>query len=275
MTKHIAVLLTVHNRKAKTLACLKELYAQTVPEGYTLSVYLTDDGCTDGTPEEVVRMFPTVRIIKGDGNLYWNRGMYQAWAEASKTYDYDYYLWLNDDTILLADSLRKMIDIAEKEPDAVIVGPTRALDNPLRTTYSGIRKDGSIICPNGEIQYCHTFNGNIVMIPRKIFHRIGNLDYAYHHALGDLDYGQSVIRAGFKNCLMPEHCGMCNKNPINPDWIRSEVPFIKRWKNFHSPLAYGEPKAMFHYNRKNYGLIHAIKVYITNHIRVFMPSIKK
>ena len=46
--------------------------------------------------EAVGKMFPQVHIIKGDGNLFWNRGMYMAWQAAIKEKDYDFYLWLND-----------------------------------------------------------------------------------------------------------------------------------------------------------------------------------
>ena len=79
--KHIAVLLTVHNRKEKTLRCLHDLFVQESVEGYTIDVWLTDDGCTDGTPEVIVQRWADVHIVKGDGNLYWNRGMYTAWQK--------------------------------------------------------------------------------------------------------------------------------------------------------------------------------------------------
>lgn len=69
--KHIAVLLTVHNRKEKTLRCLHDLFVQESVEGYTIDVWLTDDGCTDGTPEVIVQRWADVHIVKGDGNLYW------------------------------------------------------------------------------------------------------------------------------------------------------------------------------------------------------------
>ena len=100
----IAVLLTVFNRKDKTLECLKRLYSQLPINGYQVDVYLTDDGCTDGTSEAVASQFPEVHIIQGSGNLYWNRGMYAAWREAAKN-DYDYYLWLNDDTYVYSNML--------------------------------------------------------------------------------------------------------------------------------------------------------------------------
>src|SRR5512138_1923464 len=112
--KTIAALLTVHNRKHKTLLCLQSLYNQILTEGYKLDVYLTDDGCTDGTPEAIREEFPQVTIIKGDGSLFWNRGMYAAWTKATEIADYNYYLWLNDDTELFDDSLIELLDVSNK-----------------------------------------------------------------------------------------------------------------------------------------------------------------
>ena len=74
----VAVLLTVHNRKNETLRCLSCLYSQESQLIYSLSVFMTDDGCTDGTIEAVRDKFHDVRIVKGDGSLFWNRGMLKA-----------------------------------------------------------------------------------------------------------------------------------------------------------------------------------------------------
>ena len=113
MTKKIAALLTVHNRKEKTLTCLSELQKQQLPIGYLLDTWLTNDGCTDGTPEAVSLTFPTVHIIQGDGTLFWNRGMYAAWTNAVKNTSYDFYLWLNDDTFLFDGAIEYLIHCYE------------------------------------------------------------------------------------------------------------------------------------------------------------------
>lgn len=55
-----AVLLTVHNRKSKTLECLQLLYSQLPLEGYQVDAYLTDGGCTDGILESVGQQFSQV-----------------------------------------------------------------------------------------------------------------------------------------------------------------------------------------------------------------------
>lgn len=53
---HIAVIITCHNRKEKTLHCLTNLFEAKKAYGHNevrLAVFLTDDGCTDGTAEAV------------------------------------------------------------------------------------------------------------------------------------------------------------------------------------------------------------------------------
>lgn len=123
--KTIAVLLTVHNRKEKTMKCLENLFNQQIPSGYSIAIYLTDDGCTDGTVEAVKKRFPTVQIVQGDGTLYWNRGMWTAWNAAAK-HNHDYYLWLNDDTYLLPGAIEELVQSATRcHEDAIVVGACR------------------------------------------------------------------------------------------------------------------------------------------------------
>jgi GT2 family glycosyltransferase len=80
--KRIAVLITCHNRRDKTLKCFEALYKQESIEDLRLQVYLVDDGCTDGTAEAIIAEFPETRILKGSGSLYWCGGMRLAWEEA-------------------------------------------------------------------------------------------------------------------------------------------------------------------------------------------------
>lgn len=49
-----------------------------ISAGSPFDVFLVDDESTDGTSEAIKSEFPEVSIIKGDGSLFWNRGMYTA-----------------------------------------------------------------------------------------------------------------------------------------------------------------------------------------------------
>lgn len=269
----IAVLLTVFNRKEKTLKCLQQLYTQLPIEGYKIDIYLTDDGCTDGTPEAVKLQFPQVHIIRGDGNLFWNRGMYTAWQEAAKK-DYDFYLWLNDDTLLFPDALNNLTNSSHKSNnESIIVAAIRAKNKEV-TTYSGHNETG-LVTPNGKLQPCLSFNGNCVLIPRYVYKKLGNLDWKFRHAIGDLDYGYRATKAGIKIYTSDKYLGICDKNSQLPAWARKEIPLSKRLKNLYSPLGYAEPIPFFHYELKNFGIITAIKHFVSIHIRVLFPGLWK
>lgn len=270
----VAVLITVYNRKDKTIKCLTNLFQQKLPKDVKIDVYLTNDGCTDGTPEAISLYFPQVHIINGDGTLFWNRGMYVAWNTASKIKDYDFYFWLNDDTVLFPDAMIQLLLDAKQKPNSIIVGTTCSSSDNSCVTYGGI-SEGKVVKPNGRIQKCQTFNGNIVLIPKIIFKNIGNLDWTYRHAMGDLDYGLRVIHSGYCNYISGGFVGICDRNSRPIPWTCPEVSFKNRWKNFHSPLAYGQPGSMFYFNRKNYGLLVAIRVWVSNHIRVLFPRLWK
>lgn len=267
----LAVLLTVFNRKDKTLECLKRLYNQLPIDGYQVDVYLTDDGCTDGTPEAVVSQYPKVHIIHGSGNLYWNRGMYTAWQEAAKQ-NYDFYLWLNDDTYVYSNMLTSLLEVSSiKKDKAIIVGATRSLDG-TRITYGGRLKNNEIPIPNGELVSVSHFNGNIVLIPRYVYNKLGNLDYYFAHSKGDFDYGLRALSAGIEIFQVGECLGECDLHEVLDKWCNPDVPLVQRWRMLYRPNGM-PPNEIFHLENRHYGLLTAIFHYITVHIRCVCPSL--
>lgn len=266
-----AVLLTVHNRKTKTLECLQRLYAQLPLDGYQVDVYLTDDGCTDGTPEAIRQQFPQVHIIHGDGNLFWNRGMYTAWQEAAKK-DYDFYLWLNDDTFVYPYMLATIFQASQqKENKAIIVGATLSA-NHKNSTYGGRMVNGQIAAVNGELIHIHHFNGNIVLIPRFVYQQLGNLDYYFTHSKGDFDYGLRAGKAGIKMYQIGIYLGECEQHESLDKWCNPDVPFKQRWKMLHRPNGM-PPKETFHLEKRHIGLFTAMFHYCTIYIRCIIPQL--
>lgn len=263
----IATILTVHNRKAKTINCLRALNNNHV-KGIQIEVFLTDDGCTDGTAQSVLDEFPDTHIISGKGDLFWNRGMYQAWTEAAKTHP-DYYLWLNDDTVLMGDSIARLVECSMKHDNrSIIVGST--IDEKGNLSYGGRKKDKkhSIVAPLAEQDIeCSTFNGNIVLIPNSVFDIVGLNDPYFHHSFGDIEYGLRAGKLGVKSYIAPGFYGKCNRNNPIPIFRRKQYPLWKRFKLLYSPLGYN-PLEDFHLNRKFYPLYKAILWFVKLHINV-------
>ena len=65
--QQLAVLMTCHDRRDITLVCLQTLYQQDA----IFDVFLLDDGSSDGTSEAVKQHYPNVKILPGNGNLFW------------------------------------------------------------------------------------------------------------------------------------------------------------------------------------------------------------
>lgn len=271
----IAILMTVHNRKDITLRCLDHLHSQEIPNDYTFETYLTDDGCTDGTREIVTKRFPMVHIVDGDGTLYWNRGMYCAW-KAAETGDYDFYMWLNDDTMLLDNSIEALLATSELENHkSIIVGSTTDSVGS-NITYSGWNKSRLLDPRTDKVLTADHFNGNIVLIPRGVFKRLGKNDPYFHHALGDFDYGLRAKKSGVKSVVCDRICGICDGHPVVAKWKDPNIPLLKRWKALYGVGGNSaNPFEYFHYKKRHSGWFKACLIFISNHIHVLFPKLWK
>ena len=232
----LAIIMTCHNRRDITLCCLKRLSQQQV--NYT--VYLVDDGSTDGTLEAVSQDYPEVKLLRGDGNLFWAGGMRMAFSEALKG-DYDYYVWLNDDTMLNPDAFKTLLAIhrdlsAKGDSDAIVAGSTQ---DPItgKPTYGGAVKSKrwysnklEFLEPSTELQECDTMYGNCVFIPRAVAQKVGNIDSAYVHSLGDIDYGLRARQAECTVWAAPGFIGTCAQNSVIGSWIDPDLPVLQRLK---------------------------------------------
>lgn len=262
--------MTVFNRKKTTLRCLEDLKNQQYDrEKIRINVYLTNDGCTDGTPEAVKEEYPEVKIVEGDGTLFWNRGMYTAWLEAAKD-NPDFYLWLNDDTFLYNDCIERLLMESEKNDNKVIVvGSTCEMGNQQKITYGGWR-NFKLITNLQKPQRCDTINGNIVLIPKAVYEILGTNDPYYRHVAGDTDYGLRAKANGVPVYTGVGVFGECNLHIHPTIWMNPSQLFIKRWENFFSPIG-NNPFELFYLKKRHYGLFSACITFCTNWIHFLLP----
>lgn len=280
----IAVLMTCYNRVETTLECLRRLFAARCPDGVLFDVWLNDDGSTDGTGEKC-REFFAVRsaagwcgeshIVQGSGNDYWCGGMRRAWKAASASgTDYVGYLWLNDDTFVFEDAIEMALE-NEWRNSAVLVGATESLDESGRATYSGRNRNGEMLVPSGKCCRVWGMNGNFVWVPKAVYARLGNFPDYFTHALGDFDYGKRAIELGIAIYLLPKYVGVCDDKREKTPWMDKRVPFLRRVQNLYSPTGGPEPNVFFRYNLLHFGLVRALRCWVTQHIRVVLPSLER
>ena len=269
----LAILITSFNRKNITLRCLSKLFSSILPEDLLMQVYLVDDGSSDGTGETVGRHFQNIKVIKGDGKLYWGGGTNKAWINASKEYDFDYYVWLNDDVELFDNTLNTLIKCSKILQDFGIISASMQEKASNKITYGGIKKGskGNLI-PSGKIQECETVNGNCVLIPRFVYNKVGMLDPIFIHAMGDLDYGTRAQKMGVKCYKSPDIGGYCELNTKIPNWNRANLSLIDRLISLYSISSYNQPIKYFIYARRRFGVVIAFTHVVKMHLKLFFPT---
>ncbi|MBW8332457.1 MAG: glycosyltransferase family 2 protein [Prolixibacteraceae bacterium] len=266
----IATLITCHNRKEKTLQCLNSLFNCELPEGYSLDIFLVDDGSSDSTTEAIKTSFREVNIIQGNGNLYWNRGMHLAWKTAAKVKDYDFYLWLNDDTFLKANAIETIFNNYKTVNNHSIICGVCHSQKSLNLTFGGYDKyTYKRIIPTGKPEICHYFNGNIVLVPKSVYKLVGNLDPVFHHSIGDFDYGLRALKKGITSYITSEIIAYCEHNDL-PRWCNPNFKLRERISIFYRPLG-AEPFLHFRFAKRHYNFYKAIRNLLTNHLRLFFP----
>lgn len=219
--KKIAVLMTCYNRADTTLKCLQRLFNQEKPEGYSFDVWLVDDASPDKTDERVKAAYPQVNVIQGTGNLFWCKGMRLAWDKAAEAEDYDFYLWLNDDTMLYDGALKCMIEdyqsvATEEDQLHTIVGSFVTAPESDFISYGTENKNTGRIIPNGKPQkVTGMLAGNCVLIPRSVYRAIGPIYGGFNHGGGDYDYAFRMHKNNIPFYCASKILGWCKANHDN------------------------------------------------------------
>ncbi|MCM1153281.1 MAG: glycosyltransferase [Muribaculum sp.] len=258
--KQIAVIITCHNRVDKTTCCLETFKKALTKHNSLVSqedqikihVYLTDDGCTDGTAEQVGKIYgpESLTVIKGDGNLYWAGGMRKAWNYAINSgINHDYYLLLNDDTDVFENVFSELMQCEKYAYETfgrcgIYSGICCSTDRKS-LTYGGDIITNYLLFkpkrlgPTGSVQQCDMTNANILLIPGKVVDEIGIFYSGYLHGKADNDYSFLARKKGIPVLLTPDYCGECDYDHGTEDDTKRKIINMsrsERRKYFHSPL---------------------------------------
>jgi GT2 family glycosyltransferase len=261
---------------------LRSLFKANQIGNIEMSVFITDDGCTDGTSEAISQEFSDrdIRVFRGDGNLFWAGGMRNSWREALK-FNYDGYLLLNDDTyvfdfLFYELSLMHHYSLAYYNKSGIYCGIT------CNSAMAEMTYGGSIIIneflykskrlsPNGKYQRCDLGNANIMLVPSEVITKIGIFDEKYTHAIADYDYTLRAKKERIPVLLSSKYCGICDRNPPNNFCEFGKMNLASRVKYMYSPKGFDFSNQLY-YMKKNFTVRFPI-YFIVGWIKILLPKI--
>ena len=202
--------------------CLKSLKASDPPVDYEIIV--VDNASTDGTPDLIVKHYPTIRLIPNDRNVGFTKATNQGIAASNGKY----LLWLNTDTILRPDALFQLVQFLDQHPKVGIVGPKvlnldgsfqpqcrRGLPTPTASLFYLTKLD-RMWPENQQLgQYLLTYlpidvanevdavSGCCLMARREVWDTIGPLDERIFGFGEDIDWCVRAKKAGWEVWYYP------------------------------------------------------------------------
>jgi GT2 family glycosyltransferase len=268
-----AILITCYNRVETTIECLKHCYNALSSIDYCdHDIFLLDDNSPDKTGEIIKKMYPLINVIYGNGKCFWSGGTRKLWELASSKNDYDYYVWLNDDSILFKNAFSVIYNDLKANRFSIILGTfISSVSNTNQITYGGRDDNLSLLIPNGIPQQCFLMNGNFVFIPKAIFKKVGFLNKVFTHNYGDIDYGLRAIKNNFKIYIASEVIGLCDKNELEL-WRKPNSRFLQRLKSLYESKNFIAHEVMY-FQLIHYGFFAFLKHFIGVFIIICSPKI--
>lgn len=218
---HISILIPVFNGIDFTKKCLKNLVNQldqSISEDVVTSIILIDDGSSDGTGKWVSENYPHVKILNGDGGLWWSGSINKGMQYAFDSQNADAVLWWNNDILAGEDYFKNLFqNLLSTELHTVMGSKVYQASDKMIVWGMG----GYFNSKNGK-KGMHAFNvpdsdtlnkplnvqwlpGMGTVITREVYKRTGLLnsnDFPQYH--GDSDYTFRAHLAGYKVKVIPD-----------------------------------------------------------------------
>ena len=183
-----------------------------------MTIFLVDDGSTDGTYEAVRHLFPDVILLRGDGSLYMYGSMRLAVEHARKR-GLDAAILMNDDVVLDTDSFYRALYWLSNLGTKTMLGGAMRDPKTKSVTYAGFRRSKLFplkmqrITPARDAPVeVDALNGNFILVSNEILANLRNFAPYVIQKLGDIEISLRARKEGFECVLMPGVFGSCSFN---------------------------------------------------------------
>jgi GT2 family glycosyltransferase len=201
---NIATIVPIHNELESTKRFLSSYYASldrsTAKD--RCSLFIVDDGSTDGTFEWVTEFHPEIKILRGDGNLWWSGSVNMALRYIDDK-PFTHFLLFNNDNIVDSYFFRNLYKAIDE------IGYNKIISSKVINIYPEEHiGNGGVIFDRNKVKYIkntnsdnraiiNTSGGMGVLIPLDIIHNIGPFNaVSFPQKSGDTDFFLRAEKAG-------------------------------------------------------------------------------
>jgi len=233
------------NGKDDTIECVASLKKLNYSN---YDIVVVDNGSTDDSVSALRAQYPDITIIENGRNLGYAEG-FNAGIRYAAQQEADYFLIVNNDTVIDPDALGELVSVAEQDPRVGFVsGKVYFYDDPNRLQSVGrishpLRLAGTLLgC--GELdqgQYDeireHDFVDDVFLLVRRaVFEEVGGYDPTFFLMYEETDWCARIRRAGFKIMYTPDakvwHKGnltaATGRSSIHQFYLtRNQIPFVR------------------------------------------------
>jgi hypothetical protein len=211
--KVVAVIVT-WNKQAEVLRCINSVLASAHP---VEAIVVVDNASTDGTAEAIKQQFGVkVHLLTNASNKGGSGGFHDG-ISAALGYQADYLWLLDNDVIVAPEALSQLLDVAQQQPQAGIVGSKVYFAQAPEIIWSmGARVNhwlADISVVGDKVRDTGQYNQLIeveyvpmcsMLVRTKVIQTVGSVDPDYFVYSDDVDFCTRAKRAGFGVLSVPQ-----------------------------------------------------------------------
>jgi GT2 family glycosyltransferase len=198
------------NRASDTIECLRSLRQGGVESNHVIVI---DNGSTDDSVARIASECPEAEMHQMHGNLGYAKGA-NAGSKLALERHPDFIFFLNNDAVIAEQSLSKLIEALQRNPDCGLAGPkilyydndniwfaggsyNRFLGYSKHPGMDGPDDGGGTEGPVGFITGC------ALLVRRELIERIGGFDEDFNMYAEDIEFGFRARAAGAGSLYVP------------------------------------------------------------------------
>ncbi len=234
-TPLVVVVIANWNLRKDLLECLNSLYETDYPR---MHVIVVDNNSTDNSVACVERQFPQAQLIKRSENGGYAAALNDG-IRAGAFLDPDFYLILNNDTLVPSDTLGKLVDVILSDNRIAIAAPKIIYkDHPERIFSLGDRLHPWLPLPvrvgrkaidrssySKTLEFDYLF-GCALLIRTESLIEVGLFDTSFFMYYEDADICRRMRDAGWKNVRVGS-ATICHKASMSSKLVPEKMVYLR------------------------------------------------